>query len=377
MRKYLLIILILCALLPTFSVKADENEDVLGAPNMSGVIEALPEEFRDILPEGSENILNSPEKIGELFSTEYVFSFSKGLFKSAFSSALKTFLIIASVSIVTAVLSLVGSSFSQDSGAMRVWSLAGALAVGSATYFLVRSQLENVVAFSKNISDFMKALSGVMAGVSLSAGEVTSSAASTLWVFSLSGTVEEISSKLLLPIMQISFSATLMTNVMQGVNISRFVQMIRNIFLSMLVFFMTVFSVILSFQSIVSHSSDTLAMRGMRYMISHSVPVIGGLVSESARTMATSISLVKDTVGFFGVFLVLLLTLYPLISLIAARYALRLAGAFSSIICEDKSTLFLDETLKMLDFLVAIVIIIALSFIFCLSLFTLLPACGA
>ena len=140
---------------------------------------------------------------------------------------------------------------------------------------------------------------------------------------------------------------------------------------------MTVISVILSFQTIIAHSSDTVAMRSIKYAISHSVPIIGGLVSDSARTLSTGLTLMKNSVGFIGIVIIILISLYPLISLTVSKYSLQLASSFSAVISEDKANLFLDESVRMLSFLIAIVIMLDVAFIFCISLFAVMPAAAS
>ncbi|MBE6607488.1 MAG: hypothetical protein E7633_02880 [Ruminococcaceae bacterium] len=339
-------------------------------------IESLPEDILQFLPEGTYDVLDSPEKVTELFKAEYILNISSGLLRNALSASLKTFALVASVTLIMAVLSAVGKAFSSDGAGIKVWNLAGTLCIGFSAYSLVWSHTESVMNFAENISAFIKSLAVVIGGVYLSAGEVGSAGIHNVWVFSITSVTEELCGKLLLPIMQISFSATLMSGIVSGVNISRLVQMIRNIFTSLLVFLMTVISVILSFQTIIAHSSDTVAMRSIKYAISHSVPVIGGLVSDSARTLATGFTLMKNSIGFVGIVIIILISLGPLITLVASKYALQLASAFSSVISEDMANTFLDESVKMLNFLIAIVIMLSVVFMFCIAIFAILPASG-
>ena len=51
----------------------------------------------------------------------------------------------------------------------------------------------------------------------------------------------------------------------------------------------------------------------------------------------------------------------------------KFAVPFSSLILEDRNNIFLDEAVKMLNFLIAIVIMIGITFMFCIALFALLP----
>ncbi len=376
-KKRAIIILIFCFAFGSFVCYAQDSEANVYDVNIDSMIEALPEEVTEALPEGMDELSGSPEKIVGLFGTEYIIDLSSGLLKSALSSALKTFAFIAAITLISTMLSSVGNAFSPAGPGVRVWSLAGSLCIGCCAYSMICSHIESVVAFAKNISTFMKSLGVVIGGVYLSGGELGSAGVHSVWIFSATSLTEELCGNILLPIMQISFSATLASSVMSGVNLSRLVQMIRNVFTSLLVFFMTVISVILAFQTVVAHSSDTLAMRGVRYAISHSVPIIGGLVSDSARTLATGFSLMKNSIGFIGIAVIIVISLYPLAGLIASKYSLQLAAAFSSMVSEDKGSVFLDESVKMINFLIAVIILLDVAFIFCVSVFALLPASGA
>lgn len=375
--KRTLITIMFCLVFGSLVCSADENRAYDYKFDLDSVIETLPEEVVESLPEGMDELAGSPEKIVELFGSDYIIDLSAGLLRSAFASSVKTFAFIAAIVLISTLLSSVGNAFSPSGTGTQVWSLAGSLCIGCCAYSMIWSHVESVISFSQNISSFMKSLAVAVSGVCLSAGEVTSAGVHSVWIFSAVAVAEELCGNILLPIMQISFSAILASSTISGVNISRLVQMIRNVFTSLLVFFMTVISVILAFQTVVAHSSDSLTMRGVRYAISHSVPIIGGLVSDSARTLATSFSLMKNSIGFIGIAVIIVISLYPLVGLIASKYSLQLASSFSSMVCEDKSTVFLDESVKMINFLISIVALLDVAFIFCVSVFALLPAGGA
>ena len=86
-----------------------------------------------------------------------------------------------------------------------------------------------------------------------------------------------------------------------------------------------------------------------------------------------SFTLMKNSIGLLGVVIIIIISLYPLVTLTASKYALQLASAFSYLILDDRDNIFLDEAVRMLNFLIAIVIMIGITFMFCISLFALLP----
>ena len=92
------ILIIIFCIVPQSGVFAEDNDTELydSKEEFKDFIENLPEDIKDLLPEGTYESLDSPEKIIELFRVEYVINISKGLLRSALSSSLKTFAFVAS-----------------------------------------------------------------------------------------------------------------------------------------------------------------------------------------------------------------------------------------------------------------------------------------
>lgn len=70
---------------------------------------------------------------------------------------------------------------------------------------------------------------------------------------------------------------------------------------SMLGFFSMLFGALMSMQSIFAQSADTLAMRTGKFLVSSSVPVVGGVLSDAMGSVLASMKLLKGTVGFAAI----------------------------------------------------------------------------
>ena len=154
----IVILIIIFCTVPQGGVFAEGNDTELydSKEEFKDFIENLPEDIKALLPDGTYESLDSPEKITKLFKVEYVINISKGLFRSALSSSLKTFAFVASVSLIMAVLSAVGKAFCADGAGIKVWNLAGTLCIGASAYALVWSHIDSVMKFAENISAFIK-----------------------------------------------------------------------------------------------------------------------------------------------------------------------------------------------------------------------------
>lgn len=107
--------------------------------------------------------------------------------------------------------------------------------------------------------------------------------------------------------------------------------------------FGTVFSAVFAFQTILAAGADSVAARTVKFTVSSAVPVIGGVVGDTVRTVAGGLGYLKDTVGLLGIFLLVLIVLPPLVQLLLYRAALALAGAVAELLgCEKEGRLLGD-----------------------------------
>ena len=75
----------------------------------------------------------------------------------------------------------------------------------------------------------------------------------------------------------------------------------------------SVFVFILSSKSVLGKTSDTVALKTAKYVLGSFVPVVGSTLSESASSVAASLSAVSGSVGMY-IIIGLIILLLPLIS---------------------------------------------------------------
>jgi len=95
---------------------------------------------------------------------------------------------------------------------------------------------------------------------------------------------------------------------------------------------MVIFIGLLSLQTSISASSDTLTMRASKYIVSSGVPIVGSAVSEAYSSVSASINIVKNTFGTFGIICLAFCALPPVVSAfliyISTKSAAFIAEAF-------------------------------------------------
>lgn len=90
---------------------------------------------------------------------------------------------------------------------------------------------------------------------------------------------------------------------------------------------MTVFIGILTVQGAAGTVADAVGLRTAKYMTGAFVPVVGKILSDAVETVAGASIILKNSIYLSGVFLLLLLILFPLLKLAAIALIYKLSAA--------------------------------------------------
>lgn len=98
--------------------------------------------------------------------------------------------------------------------------------------------------------------------------------------------------------------------------------LVKKIYITFLGFVGTFFSGIVTLKGVMGAGADSLTSRGIRFVVGRTVPVVGGAVSDTYSALVSSLSLIKNTVGVFGIVTVVITVLPSLLELIGWVFAL-------------------------------------------------------
>ena len=139
--------------------------------------------------------------------------------------------------------------------------------------------------------------------------------------------------------------------------------MIKKLTIGVLSFVAAAFSAVLGLKSLLAGSADTLASKGIKLALSSAVPIVGGALSDAYSSIIGSVSLLKSTVGVFGVIAVVMIDLPVVLQLTARIILLKLLGVLSSSMGDDTTGKVLDTLSSALTVINAAVIFTAVLFI--------------
>jgi stage III sporulation protein AE len=126
-------------------------------------------------------------------------------------------------------------------------------------------------------------------------------------------------------------------------------------------------SCVLAFQSVIAKSADTAAVKGVKFVLGNSVPVVGGALADAVGTLTSSLGLLKSTVGIVSAAIICLIFALPIIKLLIWKLAFDASSAISSALSLKKESKFFAEMGDIVGFLAAISASVAVFFIIALT----------
>ncbi len=174
--------------------------------------------------------------------------------------------------------------------------------------------------------------------------------------------------KALFPLIMLNFSINVTDNITNKDNFKRISSLIAKTIKWSLIFLITLFTAILSANNILSHSFDTVALKGTKFAVANFIPVVGGAISEGAESVGTSIILIKNATGISGIAGIVIVAFIPLVKIFLISLMFYILSAVSQTVGAQRIAKVLDNSAITINMIGAVVISVAFLFIISLAI---------
>ncbi len=360
MKRIFIFVVTCSALMIFFTISAgafEENTDTYSEEFDFG-------EITDTLDSDTLRIL---EEIGiSELSFESIFSISPNkIFEALFNitataaeKPLKFFLVVLGVLIITSLI----SSFTDNK---KIVSLVGSGATALSLCVPIAELTRTSFSVLEALLTFTAGFAGVFCGIVSSSGNISLGVTyGTLTVF-----CDTVFSSLLVNLSQPVVNALCSLGFLSCFDFYGFSQKLSGIVKKLYVFVLslvgTVFSGLVTLKGVLGGSADSLTARGVRFVIGQSLPVVGGAVSETFTTLTQSLSLIKNTVGVFGIITVIVFVMPTVLELLAWVLVLELcstaATAYGSEDCNSLLSVLKDALVLLISTTVILTVVFIVS----------------
>ena len=362
-------------LLFPFSVSATQTEEA------ERVWERMPDgygEIGELLPDGVREELSDElfaedaeavgKALGELLEPKNLLKLVAAELSVGANEALTLLARLCGLLMISAILGRLQRSLGSDAlaGAVRFCTT---VAVFSAILHLQLSHLQSVQVFFERLRSLMGATIPVMGTVWAMGGNVTTATAGTGTLYVFLTVCESLCARTVLPIGCFCTALALCNTLAPEAGMRGIASSVKKIYTFTMGLMMTLLLSCLGAQTTLTAAADTTAARAAKLVSSNVIPIVGGSVGETLRTVGAGVQYLKSVVGIGGIVLLGVLVLPTLLSLILTRLVFLLGIGVADILgCEDESRL-LSEVGNIYGCMLAAVAMSAVMFIFAIVIF--------
>ena len=339
-------------------------------------LESIPPEVAELLPEsffssGPEAGADAVREAGGITAVTRVIGKLTGL---AIGENLALFAKICGLLLLAAVFRALAGSKSEGAG--KAYAFCTTLAMAVLLLGLQRGKFDKLEAFFNTVKALCAALLPMMGTLYAMGGNLRRAVVNHSTLSFFLSVLETLCAGTVLPIAGICLAFALLDAITGRANLRGVAGLIKRTYTLMISFLMGIFCFVLGTQSTLAKAGDTLALRTARFAAGSFLPLVGGSVSETLRTVAGSVEYLRSVVGT-GAILVLFFAFLPtFLSVLLTRIALLLGGAVANLLsCEAEGKL-LGELSSVYGYFLAIISVLFVTLTFSLTLFAQCAAAG-
>ena len=374
MKRCFLFLLSACFCLSLFSVLVSADDGKTLPDVYHDLLGSLPPSLLERLPEGalSNNTEELGGAVGEMSSFSYLLGTVLSLVGLRLGDCLKLLCSVVGILILSSICRTFCASLKKP-GIARAFSFMITLIITISLFAAGFGTIEGVVSYFETLNAFTSASVPLMGSLYVMGGNAAAAVATSAGLSVFMTVLEEVVGGSIVPFCGICLALALIGACEGGPRLGSLLTSLKKKYTLVLSFFMMLLLAMLSAQTVLGASGDTLAMRSAKFAAGSLIPVVGGSVAELLRSVSASVGYMRASVGICGVLLLLLLMLPTLVELFLARTAWQICAFFADVLGCDGEKRLLDEFASINGYLIAAVAICS-SVLF--LTFTLLTHCA-
>ena len=308
------------------------------------------------------------------FALEYdsLFEAVLGLVWEEGRAMLPAFAVILAVSVLCGILNSAKNGFLQGTMSDIIHFVAY-VSVGAVILAVLTSVLQTGFSAIAQMQKQMQIVCPILLTLMAASGGAVSAGVFRPAVAFLSSGICELFTAVVLPTSVVVIALTFAGNLSPEVRCEKLGGLFKSVNKWLIGLTLGLFTLFLTVQGIASAQYDGISLRTIKYLVSGSVPIVGGFLSGGLDLVLAGSSLIKSALGSFSVFLLFATILRPVLLFAAFQLFLRLCAAATEPV-GGKISSFLSSLANDCGFFVAGLLCVA--FLYFLTVILLVCSAG-
>lgn len=355
--KKILIFIVLLISIPNLSNATEMIvEDQLEALNLSTFVKEGEEYTKEAFPDLDVQELITKSLTGEIDNSILYKATLKILGKEVITSItiLGSILIII---VIHSILKSIGENLGNESTSQIAYFVEYILIITIliSNFTNIISNIQNTIS---NLVGFMNTLVPILISLIIATGQVASGTIlQPVLIFAVIF-IGNIINLIVLPIITVTMVLSITSNLSDKVQIENLAKFFISSVTWFLGFVITIFVGLLSLEGTLTSSVDGITIKGLKSATSTFIPVVGKALGDSVDTVLGAASLIKNSIGFVGIIVIIGICILPIIKLTVLSIIYSLAGAISEPLADKKIVNVINQIAGIYKILLGVVFFI-------------------
>ena len=333
--KKIIILILLLILIPNTSLATEQIiEEQMEALNLGQFIQEGEKYTKNAFPEISIKELITQSLTGKVNNSLMYKAVLKILGKEIVSSITIIGSILAII-VIHSILKSISENLGNNNTSQIAYFVEYILIITMimANFAVIIESIKNTIS---NLVGFMNCLVPILISLIIATGQVASGAVlQPILIFAVIF-IGNIINLVILPITTASMILSIASNISDKVQIGNLAKFFKSSITWFLGFIITIFVGLLSLEGTLTSSVDGITIKGIKSAASTFIPVVGKALGDSVDTVLGATSLIKNSVGFVGIVIVIAICILPIVKLIILNIMYSLLGAVSEPLADKK-----------------------------------------
>ncbi|WP_010284578.1 stage III sporulation protein AE [Bacillus timonensis] len=210
--------------------------------------------------------------------------------------------------------------------------------------------------------NFILALVPLLLALVASSGGIASAAFFHPLILFLMNTSGLLIHYIVLPLLFMAALLSIVSTLSEQYKVTQLAQLLRNVSIGIIGVFLTIFLGVISVQGTTTAVADGITIRTAKFITGNFIPVIGRMFTDATDTVISASVILKNTVGIFGVVILLLIAAFPAIKVLSLAIIYKLAAALLQPLGGGPVIACLDIISKSVVYIFAALAIVSLMF---------------
>lgn len=266
---------------------------------------------------------------GDMSSISFgnIMSEVNGALAAKASAPLKVLATLVIVSVFTSVMKSAGDTFIESRQCSGIYDMICVITAAAViTPQLMTVYSDSMEAISRT-SGFIAVFVPLYAGIVIVSGGITSGNLYNAATLGASELIVGLSGSCLMPVLTLTAVLAVSGSVFPSNSVDSLIGMLKKLITWCITIVMTLFCGFVTLKTDLAAKADGVAAKTAKFVISGSVPIVGGAVSDAYSTVRGSFEVIGSTVGTAGTVAVVLIILPPAAEIILFRAVMKIGGA--------------------------------------------------